>query len=134
LEREFGPYGKKGFPVAEQLCFSFISGREELLKRIDAALRRMKQKGYRHHPSYFRLKQKRDLIASGMPYRVRNVLPEFLVAVAVGICGTQPLTTGCQVATRWSKGEVRPKTVRGIVSRIQKESPDFLEEISGKMG
>lgn len=61
----------------------------QLLQRIDHSLARMEQKGFADTEHYKRLKQKRDAIAMGASYTVRDVTRECIASLGALICTTQ---------------------------------------------
>ncbi len=61
----------------------------QLLQRIDHSLTRMERKGFADTEHYKRLKQKRDAIAMGASYTVRDVTRECIAAFGALICTTQ---------------------------------------------
>lgn len=64
----------------------------EILQRIDNFLTRMEQKGFADTEHYKRLQQKRDAIAMGASYTVRDVTKECIAAFGALICTTQMFT------------------------------------------
>jgi len=52
--------------------------RQELLGRIDHALAKMKANGFENHAKYRELKEKRDLVAAGTKYQVRDVTEDLI--------------------------------------------------------
>jgi hypothetical protein len=111
----------------------------ELVARMDAALVRMEQAGHSEHPSYTKLRAKRDAIAAGEPYTVTDATKSLIggfgreigrLTKATGLRRTGEAGRKNPDYTRFSPGEGGGRLLQYVVTdgnKVVFQSNDRLE-------